>query len=142
MSRLDSFVVAQDAVWREVTRELAEGAKRSHWMWFVFPQIAGLGGSPMAVRYAIGSLGEAREYLSHPVLGERLREATRLMLGHTGRDCAGILGHVDALKFRSSMTLFQAAAPGEPLFRRALEAFHAGEPDRRTLAILGMSPGR
>lgn len=136
MTRLDGFVAAQDAVWQAVTRELADGAKRSHWMWFVFPQIAGLGGSAMAVRYAIGSLAEARDYLAHPVLGERLREATRLMLRHAGRDPAAILGHVDALKFRSCMTLFQAADPGEPVFGQALETFYAAEPDASTLAIL------
>jgi uncharacterized protein (DUF1810 family) len=136
MSRFDSFVAAQDAVWPAVRAELGAGAKRSHWMWFVFPQIAGLGGSAMAVRYAIGSLAEAREYLAHPVLGARLREATRLMLGHAGREAGAILGPVDALKFRSSMTLFQAADPGEPLFGAALAGFYGGAPDSRTLALL------
>lgn len=136
MDRWNDFVVAQDAVWPAVTRELAAGAKRSHWMWFVFPQVAGLGGSEMAVRYAIGSLEDARGYLAHPVLGERLREATRLMLAHSGREASMILGHVDALKLRSSMTLFQAADPGEPLFAAALRAFYDGVPDPRTLALL------
>ncbi len=134
--RLDDFVAAQDRVWPAVTAELAAGAKRTHWMWFVFPQVAGLGGSEMAVRYAIGSLAEARRYLAHPVLGPRLREATRLMLGHAGRPAATILGGIDALKFRSSMTLFQAADPGEPLFAAALASFADGIPDPRTLALL------
>lgn len=136
MSRFDDFVTAQDAVWPAVVAELAAGAKRSHWMWFVFPQIAGLGGSAMAVRYAIGSVEEARAYLAYPVLGARLREATRLMLRHAGQEAGAILGPVDALKLRSSMTLFQAADPAEPLFGAALVAFHGGEPDPRTLALL------
>ena len=105
-------------------------------MWFVFPQIAGLGSSEMAVRFALGSIEEARAYLAHPVLGPRLREVTGLMLGHAGRDASLILGHVDALKFRSSMTLFQAADPREPLFTAALQAFCDGVPDPRTLALL------
>lgn len=130
------FVTAQDAVWPAVTAELAAGAKRSHWMWFVFPQIAGLGSSETAVRFALRSIEEARAYLAHPVLGPRLRETTRLMLGHAGREASLILGHVDALKFRSSMTLFQAADPGEPLFAAALQAFSDGVPDPRTLALL------
>jgi uncharacterized protein (DUF1810 family) len=136
LDRFGTFVTAQDAVWPAVTAELAAGLKRSHWMWFVFPQIAGLGGSEMAVRYALHSIEEARGYLAQPVLGERLREATRLMLGHAGRDASMILGYVDALKFRSSMTLFQAADPGEPLFAAALQSFANGVPDPRTLALL------
>ncbi|MBB5221090.1 uncharacterized protein (DUF1810 family) [Amaricoccus macauensis] len=136
MTRFDSFIAAQDRVWPAVLAELAAGAKRSHWMWFVFPQIAGLGGSEMAVRYALGSAAEARDYLAHPILGPRLREVTGLMLRHAGRDASQILGPVDALKFRSSMTLFQASAPGEPLFAEALRAFAGAEPDPRTLALL------
>jgi uncharacterized protein (DUF1810 family) len=136
MTRFDSFIAAQDRVWRAVLAELEAGAKRSHWMWFVFPQVAGLGGSEMAVRYALGSAAEAQDYLAHPVLGPRLREVTGLMLRHAGRDASQILGPVDALKFRSSMTLFQVAAPGEPLFAEALRAFAGAEPDPRTLALL------
>lgn len=136
MDRFSTFVTAQDQVWSSVTAELAAGAKRSHWMWFVFPQIAGLGSSEMATRFALGSLEEARAYLAHPVLGPRLREVTGLMLGHAGREASLILGHVDALKFRSSMTLFQAADPREPLFAGALQAFCDGVPDPRTLALL------
>ena len=131
-----SFVEAQDAVWPSVVAELGEGRKRTHWMWFVFPQLAGLGSSPMAVQYALGSIGEARAYLAHAVLGARLREATRLMLRHAGRPAEAVLGPIDAMKFRSSMTLFAAAAPAEALFGEAIAAFFEG-PDPRTLALLG-----
>ncbi len=134
---LERFVAAQDPVWPRVKAELAAGAKRSHWMWFVFPQIAGLGTSAMSVRYALASVAEARGYLAHPVLGARLREATDLMLGHAGRPAETVLGGIDAVKFRSSMTLFEAADPAEPRFRRALEAFFGGKADPRTLALLG-----
>ena len=138
---LERFVSAQEPVWPAVLGELAAGAKRSHWMWFVFPQIAGLGTSPMAVRYAIGSLAEARAYAEHPLLGPRLNEATALMLRHRGRPAEAVLGGIDALKFRSCMTLFAAAAPGEALFGTALAAFFGGVPDPRTLAILSADPG-
>lgn len=138
---LDRFVVAQDRVWPAVVAELGAGAKQSHWMWFVFPQLAGLGSSPTAVAYAIGSRAEATAYLGHPLLGARLREATRLMLGHAGRPAEAILGGIDAMKFRSSMTLFAAVAPDEPLWREALAAFHDG-PDPRTLALLGQTRPR
>ena len=131
-----SFVEAQDAVWPSVVAELGEGRKRTHWMWFVFPQLAGLGSSPMAVQYALGSIGEARAYLAHAVLGARLREATRLMLRHAGRPAEAVLGPIDAMKFRSSMTLFAAAAPGEALFAEAIAGFFDGR-DPRTLALLG-----
>ncbi len=134
---LERFVAAQDPVWPQVLDELAAGAKRSHWMWFVFPQIAGLGHSPMSMRYALESRAEAVAYLAHPVLGPRLAEATDLMLAHAGEPAAAILGGVDAVKFRSSMTLFNAAAPQEPRFERALAAFFGGDPDPRTLALLG-----
>ena len=135
MEGLERFVAAQDPVWARVRAELAAGRKRSHWMWFVFPQIAGLGLSAMSQRYAIADLDEARAYLALPVLGARLREATDLMLGHAGTPAAAILGGIDAVKFRSSMTLFRAAAPDEPRFGRALELFY-GSPDPRTLERL------
>jgi uncharacterized protein (DUF1810 family) len=137
MHDLGRFVAAQERVWPEVVAELAAGRKRTHWMWFVFPQAAGLGSSAMAQRYAIGSLDEARAYLAHAVLGARLREATRLMLRHAGKPGEAVLGPIDALKFRSSMTLFAEAAPDEALFGEALGAFAGGEPDLRTLALLG-----
>jgi uncharacterized protein (DUF1810 family) len=134
---LERFVTAQDRVWPAVTAELAAGAKRSHWMWFVFPQIVGLGTSPTAQRYAIASLAEARGYLDHPVLGPRLLEATRLMLHHRGRAPEAILGTVDAMKFRSSMTLFREARPEAAAFGAALDGFFGGEADERTLALVG-----
>jgi uncharacterized protein (DUF1810 family) len=115
--------------------ELRAGAKRSHWIWFVFPQIKGLGQSPTSVRYSIASLDEARDYLAHSVLGPRLRECVQLLLDVPGRSAADILGW-DDVKLRSSLTLFAAADPDEPLFARALERFFDGEPDPRTLAIL------
>jgi uncharacterized protein (DUF1810 family) len=129
-------VAAQDRVWPAVVAELTAGAKRTHWMWFVFPQIAGLGSSPTSVRYALVDVAEARAYLAHPLLGPRLRQATELLLAHAGRPAEAILGPIDALKLRSSMTLFAAAAPADPLFRRALDAFHGGRPDPRTLALI------
>jgi len=133
---LERFVEAQTPVWREVVAELAAGAKRTHWMWFVFPQLAGLGSSPMAVRYAIASLSEAQGYGAHRVLGPRLHEATGLMLRHEGTPAEAILGAIDAVKFRSSMTLFRRAVPEEPLFARALDAFYGGEEDARTVELL------
>ncbi len=133
---LERFVAAQDPVWPQVLAELAAGAKRSHWMWFVFPQIAGLGTSATSVRFALGSVAEAQAYLAHPVLGPRLARATALMLGHTEAPAASILGGIDAVKFRSSMTLFHAAAPSDPAFAQALDAFCGGQPDPRTLQLL------
>jgi uncharacterized protein (DUF1810 family) len=132
MEGLERFVTAQNPVWPRVTAELEAGHKRGHWMWFVFPQIAGLGTSAMSQRYALASLDEARAYLAHPVLGPRLRQATDLMLAHAGTPAEAILGGIDAVKFRSSMTLFRTAAPDEPRFARALDAFYDG-PDPRTL---------
>ena len=133
----ERFVEAQNPVWRDVVSELEAGRKRSHWMWFVFPQLAGLGSSPMAARYALGSVVEASGYLAHRVTGPRLREATGLVIGHAGTPAEAILGAVDAMKFRSSMTLFRLAVPDEPLFGRALDAFFDGAADPRTLALLG-----
>lgn len=134
---LHRFVEAQDGVVKAVERELSEGAKRSHWMWFVFPQIRGLGMSMMAQRYAIGSLKEARAYLAHPVLGERLRKWTRLVLQVEGKSAQEIFGYPDYLKFRSSMTLFSRVAEEGSVFHHALDKYYDGEPDRKTLSILG-----
>jgi uncharacterized protein (DUF1810 family) len=133
---LERFVAAQDAVMTNVRTELAAGAKRSHWMWFVFPQAAGLGFSTMAERYAIRSRAEARAYLAHPVLGPRLRECTGLVLDVKDRDAHAIFGSPDDLKLRSSMTLFALAAPDEDLFRTALDRFYGGAMDPATLAQL------
>jgi len=132
---LDHFVTAQNAVWDDVLAELAAGAKRSHWIWFVFPQIAGLGRRATSATYAIADLAEARRYLAHPVLGPRLRQATEAMLRRRGTPARTILGDIDATKFRSSMTLFAAAAPDEGNFAEALAAFFDG-PDPLTLARL------
>lgn len=133
---LNRFVAAQEPVYAQVLAELRAGAKRSHWMWFVFPQIAGLGFSAMAQRYAIGSLDEARAYLAHPVLGPRLRDCVRLVLAVQGRDAHGIFGSPDDVKFRSSLTLFARAAPDEALFREALDTYYGGAEDAATLAKL------
>lgn len=138
---LERFVAAQAPVWPRVLAELAAGHKRSHWMWFVFPQIAGLGQSAMSVRYALASRREAVDYLAHPLLGERLRTATDLVLDHAGTPADAILGGIDAVKFRSSMTLFHATAPGEGRFAKALAVFFAGAEDPRTRAILAERKG-
>lgn len=132
---LDRFVRAQDPVYREVQGELARGRKQTHWMWFVFPQIAGLGFSAMSQRYAIGSRAEAQAYLAHPLLGARLVESTKLVLAVEGRTINAILGAPDDAKFRSSMTLFGAVSDG-PVFDQALARYFAGERDGATLEIL------
>jgi uncharacterized protein (DUF1810 family) len=129
---LQRFVDAQARVIDRVRAELKAGAKTSHWMWFVFPQIKGLGHSETARRYAIHSLAEARAYLAHPVLGPRLRECTRLVVAANKPTVADIFGYPDDLKFRSSMTLF-AHATNEPVFREALEKYFAGEEDAETV---------
>jgi uncharacterized protein (DUF1810 family) len=131
---LERFVGAQDAggTYLQATTELRQGRKVSHWMWFVFPQIAGLGSSPASVHYAIGSLAEAQDYLAHPVLGPRLQECATLLLAQSGRTAEQILGGIDALKLRSSMTLFARAAPAEPAFRQVLDQFFDGVPDPAT----------
>jgi uncharacterized protein (DUF1810 family) len=133
---LERFVDAQAPVWADVLAELREGRKRSHWMWFVFPQLAGLGRSAMAEHYALHSAAEAAAYLGHPVLGPRLRQATRLVLGYAGQTAEAILGPIDAMKFRSSMTLFARARPDEPVFQAALDAFWRGAADPATLELL------
>jgi len=132
---LKRFVQAQDPVYRDVHGELARGRKQTHWMWFVFPQVAGLGLSAMSQRYAINSRAEAEAYLAHPILGGRLSECTRLVLAVQGRTINTILGAPDDAKFRSSMTLF-AAVSNEPIFAEALARYFAGERDEATLEIL------
>ena len=133
---LERFVKAQAPVIESVLTELRTGQKRTHWMWFVFPQIAGLGSSAMAVRFAIGSVAEAQAYLAHPLLGERLRECIRLVIA-AGRPLREIFGSPDDIKFRSCVTLFAAAAPDEALFREAIQRRCGGAPDAATLAKLG-----
>jgi uncharacterized protein (DUF1810 family) len=136
---LQRFVDAQAGVIDTVRAELRAGRKRSHWMWFVFPQLKGLGASSMAQHYGVASLAEARAYLAHPVLGPRLRECCALMLEVPAKSAHEILGSPDDLKFRSCLTLFSLAAPHEEVFRQALQRFHAGEPDGRTVALCGVS---
>lgn len=133
---LERFVTAQAPVMARVIEELAAGEKQSHWMWFVFPQIAGLGHSTMAQGYAIASLEEARAFLAHPALGSRLKDCTRLVLNVEGRSAHQIFGSPDDMKFRSSMTLFAKAAPNEPLFHDALGKYFGGAMDELTLAKL------
>ena len=131
---LQRFVTAQDSggTYERAAAELRAGRKASHWMWFVFPQIEGLGYSPTARAYAITSLAEARAYLAHPVLGPRLAECAAILAAVPGRTAEQILGEVDALKLRSSMTLFAHADPGEPVFRQVLERYFDGIPDPAT----------
>ncbi|MBV8698329.1 MAG: DUF1810 domain-containing protein [Bradyrhizobium sp.] len=133
---LQRFVDAQHDVYRQVAAELSAGRKRSHWMWFIFPQIAGLGFSAMAQRYAISSRGEAAAYLAHDILGPRLVECTRLVLSVEGKTIRTILGSPDDLKFRSSMTLFSAVSKAQ-IFDQALAKYFAGEKDQATLDLLG-----
>ncbi|AWI87412.1 DUF1810 domain-containing protein [Methylobacterium sp. DM1] len=133
---LNRFVEAQTGVYETALAELRGGRKRSHWMWFIFPQIAGLGSSAMARRYAIGSLAEARAYLAHPLLGERLRTCTRAVNAREDRSAHTLFGAPDDVKFRSSMTLFAQADPDAPDFTRALATFFDGRPDPLTLERL------
>jgi uncharacterized protein (DUF1810 family) len=132
---LQRFVAAQEdaGIYTRALGELREGRKRSHWIWFVFPQITSLGSSPMSQAYAIGSLAEARAYLAHPILGPRLRECTEALLAaDPSLTAEGILGGIDALKVRSSMTLFTRAAPDDEIFSAALDRFYEGDPDPET----------
>lgn len=132
------FLDAQRAVYRTALAELREGRKRTHWMWFIFPQLRGLGFTRRARFYGIADPTEAVAYATHPVLGARLRECTQTVLVHAGqRTASEIFGHPDDLKFRSCLTLFAAVAPHESLWTHALDAFYAGSPDRETQRILG-----
>lgn len=133
---LERFVEAQSRMIEVARSELRQGAKRSHWMWFIFPQIRGLGSSATAVHFAIGSREEAAAYLKHPVLGPRLIECTQLVLGVKNRTSEQIFGEIDSLKFRSSMTLFAEATLKEKVFQEALAKYFDGEPDAATLEIL------
>jgi uncharacterized protein (DUF1810 family) len=133
---LQRFVDAQEGVHEQALSELRAGHKRSHWMWFVFPQVEGLGSSPTAQHYAISGLDEARAYLAHPVLGPRLVESARAVVETTGRSAREIFGYPDDLKLRSSMTLFAQAMPDEPVFQQVLDRYFDGEPDPSTLARL------
>jgi uncharacterized protein (DUF1810 family) len=131
------FLREQQGAHESAVRELRAGRKTGHWIWFEFPQLAGLGRSSMSVRFAISGLDEARAYLEHPVLGPRLIECCEALLVHRGRDAADILGSIDAMKVRSSMTLFHRADPEQRVFRRVLDAFYRGGTDPRTDELLG-----
>ena len=134
---LERFVAAQEGgVHQSAVEELRTGRKRSHWMWFVFPQVAGLGRSAIAQHFAVSGLDEARAYLRHPVLGARLRESVSALLGLPGTDPVAVLGSIDAVKLRSSMTLFVRAAPEEEIFQQVLDRYYGGLPDEATIRIL------
>lgn len=133
---LERFVLAQASVFDHVLDELRAGTKMSHWMWFIFPQIKGLGRSPISMEYAISGLEEAQSYLEHPILGPRLKECTRLVLLVQGRTALDIFGSPDDMKFRSSMTLFAQVSPKDDIFERALQKYFDGKPDSLTLARL------
>lgn len=136
--RLERFVEAQsNGIYAQALEELRAGRKSSHWMWFVFPQVAGLGSSRMSQHYAIGSLSEAQAYLDHPVLGSRLVECARAVLSHSDRTARQIMGTPDDAKLRSSMTLFALATDSEPVFQQVLNTFFDGERDPRTVDFLG-----
>lgn len=134
---LQRFVEAQNPVIEDVKEELRSGRKRTHWMWYVFPQMKGLGRSQMAQRYAISSQDEAEAYLSHSILGSRLRECTEIVNSVEGRSANDIFGSPDDLKFRSSMTLFESVADDPTAFRTALERYYSGERDPKTLELVG-----
>jgi uncharacterized protein (DUF1810 family) len=138
---LERFVAAQDAAgtYQRALDEIRRGRKRSHWMWFIFPQVAGLGHSVMAQEYAIASLDEARAYLAHPVLGQRLTECAAALASTQERSAVEIFGELDAQKLRSSMTLFSRAAPNEPLFTRVLDLYFGGAADLETERRLRVS---
>ena len=133
---LERFVQAQAPVYATVLKELRAGHKRTHWMWFIFPQLGGLGSSEMARRYAIRSGDEAAAYLAHPVLGARLRECATIVDSLDGHSVEDIFGHPDELKFRSSMTLFADVAPDEAVFQDCIDKYFDGEPDEETLSRL------
>lgn len=133
---LERFVAAQAPVWQDVQSELQAGRKQTHWMWFVFPQLATLGRSSMARHYGLAGLDEAKAYLAHPVLGPRLVGCCRLLLQLQERDAVAIFGTTDAMKLRSCLTLFAEAAPDEPVFREGLRQYFGGTPDPLTTAAL------
>lgn len=135
---LDRFINAQSGGYDGALAELRRGQKTGHWIWYVFPQLAGLGHSEMSRYYGIASLDEAKAYVAHPVLGSRLRECAAAVLSVGGRSATEIMGSTDAMKLRSSMTLFHRAAPDEPLFREVLERYYDGVVDSRTDELLGL----
>jgi uncharacterized protein (DUF1810 family) len=138
---LNRFLEAQEPGYQAALAELRAGRKRSHWSWYILPQVSGLGSSPMSLRYAIRSLAEARAYLGHPVLGARLRECVAAMNAHSGLGASQILGEIDARKFRSCLTLFARADASEVVFAEALNKYFSGTPDAATLDILARQEG-
>lgn len=135
---LDRFLNAQQGDYAAALAEMRRGRKTSHWMWYIFPQIAGLGQSSTARYYSIRDLEEAREYYAHPVLGQRLREISGVLLEPRGSDPVAVFGGIDSMKLKSSMTLFAVAAPDDPLFQQVLDKYYGGEQDALTLRILGL----
>lgn len=136
-NRLDRFLTAQERSYDTALSEIKNGHKRSHWMWYIFPQIAGLGMSSTAQYYSIADIDEAREYITHPVLGARLLEISRALLTLDSSDATAVMGYPDDLKLRSSMTLF-AQVSEDPVFNAVIDKFYGGRPDTRTLHILGV----
>ena len=134
---LERFVKAQQYDYDTALREIRSGRKRSHWMWYIFPQLQGLGYSSTAQYYGIRDLEEAQDYMEHPVLGPRLVEISEALLVLDTSDASAVMGYPDDLKLRSSMTLFELAAPEQPVFGRVLEKYYSGHRDRRTLELLG-----
>ena len=139
---LNRFVSAQDGVYERVLQEIKRGQKRSHWMWFIFPQIDGLGSSSTARLYAIKSRAEARAYLNHPLLGPRVIECSQVLLRLQGRSASDIFGYPDDLKLRSSMTLFTSVSEPGSVFSQVLDRYYEGEPDQQTLSLLKPSGSR
>ena len=135
---LDRFLDAQRGDYAAALAEVRRGRKTSHWMWYIFPQIAGLGQSSTARYYSIRDLEEAREYYAHPVLGQRLREISGVLLELRGSDPVAVFGGIDSMKLKSSMTLFAMAAPDDPVFQQVLDKYYGGEQDALTLRILGV----
>ncbi len=136
---LNRFISAQEGVYGRALAELCEGLKRSHWMWYIFPQIEGLGHSPTTRHYSIKSLEEARQYLAHPVLGARLKECAEAVVAVSGRSASDIFGHPDDWKLQSSMTLFELVSGPSSVFARVLDKYYQGKRDARTLQIVGKS---
>ncbi len=137
MHDLNRFISAQERSYDAALREIKSGRKRTHWMWYIFPQIAGLGFSSTAQFYAISSMQEAKDYYAHPVLGKRLVEISEALLTLDTNDAGAVMGYPDDLKLRSSMTLFLAAS-GDEVFQKVLNKFYSGKPDSKTLSILGL----
>lgn len=133
---LDRFLQAQEDIYESVITDLKNGNKKSHWMWYIFPQIKGLGLSPLSVKYSLSSLEEAREYLKHPILGPRLRECTTILLKLNGKSAIQIFGNLDALKLKSSMTVFSVAEKGENIFDSLIDKYFEGSKDLRTLELM------